>query len=112
MHCAESQKKNINGNCRQQTHTDYGLLISRRLQRGILFTIEIFLMRNTGGRNNNRFAWCDRPGKTAKTGEIMLSDFDLEGKNKIQKAVYYLKYYGLLYTFKKILKKLGISIRE
>ncbi len=42
----------------------------------------------------------------------MLSDFDLEGKNKIQKAVYYLKYYGLLYTFKKILKKLGISIRE
>ncbi len=42
----------------------------------------------------------------------MLSDFDLEGKNKFQKAVYYLKYYGVSYTFKKILKKLGISVSE
>ncbi len=42
----------------------------------------------------------------------MLSDFDLEGKNKFQKAVYYLKYYGVSYTFKKALKKLGISVSE
>ena len=27
----------------------------------------------------------------------MLSDFDTEGKNKLQKAVYYLKNYGMSY---------------
>lgn len=42
----------------------------------------------------------------------MLSDFDLEGKNKLQKAVYYLKYYGVSYTFKKVLRKCGVPIRE
>ena len=42
----------------------------------------------------------------------MLSDFDLEGKNKFQKAVYYLKYYGMGYTAKKALRKFGIPIRE
>lgn len=42
----------------------------------------------------------------------MLSDFDLEGKNKLQKAAYYLKNYGVLYTVKKALKKLGISVSE
>ncbi len=42
----------------------------------------------------------------------MLSDFDLEGKNKVQKAAYYLKYYGMSYTMKKALRKLGIPISE
>lgn len=42
----------------------------------------------------------------------MLSDFDLEGKNKFQKALYYLKYYGMSYTAKKALRKLGIPISE
>ncbi|MBO5303759.1 MAG: glycosyltransferase family 2 protein [Lachnospiraceae bacterium] len=42
----------------------------------------------------------------------MLSDFDLEGKNKLQKAVYYLKYYGMTYTAKKALRKLGVPISE
>ncbi len=42
----------------------------------------------------------------------MLSDFDLEGKNKLQKAVYYLKYYGMSYTAKKALRKLGVPISE
>ncbi len=40
----------------------------------------------------------------------MLSDFDLEGKNKFQKAAYYLKYYGASYTVKKALRKLGVPI--
>lgn len=42
----------------------------------------------------------------------MLSDFDLEGKNKLQKAAYYLKYYGMSYTVKKALRKVGIPISE
>lgn len=42
----------------------------------------------------------------------MRSDFDLEGKNRLQKTVYYLRYYGAAYTVKKALKKLGIPIRE
>lgn len=42
----------------------------------------------------------------------MLSDFDLEGKNKFQKAAYYLKNYGALYTVKKALRKLGIPVNE
>lgn len=42
----------------------------------------------------------------------MINDFDLEGKNKFQKAIYYLKYYGVSYTCKKALKKLGISVSE
>lgn len=42
----------------------------------------------------------------------MLSDFDLEGKNKLQKAVYFTKYYGWTYTMKKALRKLGVPIRE
>lgn len=42
----------------------------------------------------------------------MLSDFDLEGKNKFQKASYYLKYYGASYTVKKALRKFGIPISE
>ena len=45
-------------------------------------------------------------------GDNMLSDFDLEGKNKIQKALYYLKNYGLSYTLKKTLKKLGLFVSE
>ena len=42
----------------------------------------------------------------------MLSDFDLEGKNKFQKAAYYLKHYGLGYTGKKALRKLGVPISQ
>lgn len=42
----------------------------------------------------------------------MLSDFDLEGKNKLQKAVYYLQYYGVSYTIKKVLRKFGVPISE
>lgn len=42
----------------------------------------------------------------------MLSDFDLEGKNKLQKAFYYLKYYGAAYTCKKALRKLGVPVNE
>lgn len=42
----------------------------------------------------------------------MLSDFDTEGKNKLQKAVYYLKNYGMSYTAKKALRKIGIPISE
>lgn len=42
----------------------------------------------------------------------MLSDFDLVGKNKIQKAAYYLKNYGMTYTTKKALRKLGVPISE
>lgn len=42
----------------------------------------------------------------------MLSDFDLEGKNKAQKAAYYLKNYGVSYTAKKALRKLGVPISE
>lgn len=42
----------------------------------------------------------------------MLSDFDLEGKNKLQKAAYYLQNYGMTYTAKKALRKLGISISQ
>ncbi|MBO5372527.1 MAG: glycosyltransferase family 2 protein [Lachnospiraceae bacterium] len=42
----------------------------------------------------------------------MLSDFDLEGKNKLQKAVYYLRYYGMSYTAKKALRKIGVPISE
>lgn len=45
-------------------------------------------------------------------GEIMISDFDLEGKNKFQKVAYYLKCYGLGYTFKKAMRKLGVPISE
>ncbi|MCI8634930.1 MAG: glycosyltransferase [Eubacterium sp.] len=40
----------------------------------------------------------------------MLSDFDLEGKNKFQKCVYYLKNYGAVYTVKKALRKLGFPV--
>ena len=40
----------------------------------------------------------------------MLSDFDLEGKNKFQKAVYYLENYGISYTAKKALRKFGIPV--
>lgn len=47
-----------------------------------------------------------------ENGEGMLSDFDLEGKNKFQKAAYCLKNYGIAYTLKKVLKKLGISVSE
>lgn len=43
-------------------------------------------------------------------GEMMLSDFDLEGKNKAQKAAYYLRHYGAAYTVKKALRKLGVPI--
>lgn len=42
----------------------------------------------------------------------MISDFDLEGKNKLQKAAYYLKNYGAPYTVKKALRKLGVPFRE
>lgn len=42
----------------------------------------------------------------------MLSDFDLEGKNKLQKAAYYLQNYGMTYTAKKALRKLGIPISQ
>ena len=42
----------------------------------------------------------------------MLSDFDLEGKNKVQKAAYYLKNYGVGYTGKKALRKLGVPISQ
>lgn len=42
----------------------------------------------------------------------MLSDFDLEGKNKVQKAAYYLKNYGVSYTAKKALRKFGVPISE
>lgn len=42
----------------------------------------------------------------------MLSDFDLEGKNKVQKAAYYLKNYGASYTVKKALRKFGVPISE
>lgn len=42
----------------------------------------------------------------------MLSDFDTEGKNKLQKAVYYLKNYGMSYTTKKALRKFGIPVSE
>lgn len=42
----------------------------------------------------------------------MISDFDLEGKNKVQKAAYYMKHYGLSYTMKKAMKKLGMSVSE
>lgn len=42
----------------------------------------------------------------------MRSDFDLEGKNKIQKTVYYMRYYGASYTIKKALRKCGIPIPE
>ena len=42
----------------------------------------------------------------------MLSDFDTEGKNKLQKAVYYLKNYGMSYTTKKALRKIGIPVSE
>lgn len=42
----------------------------------------------------------------------MLSDFDLEGKNKLQKAVYYLQNYGINYTAKKALRKLGVPISQ
>lgn len=42
----------------------------------------------------------------------MLSDFDLEGKNKLQKAVYYLQNYGINYTAKKTLRKLGVPISQ
>lgn len=42
----------------------------------------------------------------------MISDFDLAGKNKIQKAFYYLKYYGMAYTLKKALRKLGVAFDE
>ena len=42
----------------------------------------------------------------------MLSDFDLEGKNKFQKAAYYLENYGWVYTAKKILQKLGLFVGE
>ena len=42
----------------------------------------------------------------------MLSDFDTEGKNKLQKAVYYLKNYGMSYKKKKALRKFGIQVSE
>ncbi len=42
----------------------------------------------------------------------MLSDFDLEGKNKFQKATYYLTNYGVGYTCKKALRKLGVPVSE
>lgn len=42
----------------------------------------------------------------------MISDFDLEGKNKLQKAVYYMQYYGVSYTVKKALRKFGVSISD
>lgn len=45
-------------------------------------------------------------------GEKMLSDFDLEGKNKIQKAAYYIRNYGASYTARKALRKLGIPVNE
>ena len=37
----------------------------------------------------------------------MLSDFDTEGKNKLQKAVYYLKNYGMSIRQRKHSAKLG-----
>ncbi len=40
----------------------------------------------------------------------MLSDFDMEGKNKLEKTVYYLKNYGMSYTVKKALRKFGVPI--
>ncbi|MCM1257799.1 MAG: glycosyltransferase family 2 protein [Roseburia sp.] len=42
----------------------------------------------------------------------MLSDFDLEGKNKLQKAAYYLQNYGITYTTKKALRKLGVPLSQ
>ncbi len=42
----------------------------------------------------------------------MLSDFDLEGKNRLQKAVYYFRHYGASYTVKKALRKFGVPISE
>ena len=42
----------------------------------------------------------------------MISDFDLEGKNKLQKAVYYMQYYGVSYTVKKALRKFGVSVSD
>lgn len=45
-------------------------------------------------------------------GEGMISDFDLEGKNKLQKLSYYLRCYGLSYTVRKAMRKLGIPVSE
>ena len=42
----------------------------------------------------------------------MLSSFDLEGKNRAQKAAYYLRYYGAAFTVKKALRKLGVPVNE
>lgn len=42
----------------------------------------------------------------------MISDFDLEGKNKLQKAIYYLEHYGMVYTLKKAMRKIGIPVSE
>ena len=42
----------------------------------------------------------------------MISDFDLEGKNKLQKAIYYLKHYGMVYTLKKAMRKIGIPVSQ
>lgn len=42
----------------------------------------------------------------------MISDFDVEGKNKFQKACYYFRYYGISYTVKKALRKFGVPISE
>lgn len=45
-------------------------------------------------------------------GETMMSDFDLEGKNKLQKLSYYLRCYGFLYTVRKAMRKIGIPVSE
>lgn len=42
----------------------------------------------------------------------MLSDFDLEGMSRPQKAVYYLKNYGIGYTARKAMIKLGIPLSK
>ena len=42
----------------------------------------------------------------------MRSDFDVEGKNKLQKAIYYMQYYGVSYTMKRALRKFGVSIND
>lgn len=42
----------------------------------------------------------------------MINDFELEGKNKLQKISYYLRCYGMAYTARKAMRKLGIPVSE
>jgi len=44
--------------------------------------------------------------------DIQYKHCDLEGKNKLQKAIYYLKHYGMVYTLKKAMRKIGIPVSQ